>query len=248
MDHPSDQLLAGARLAQDEDGGIGRRDHLHLLENPPERRVLPDHPSVGEGEVDLFAEVRVLLLESPSQPVDLAEGPRVDDRDRRVLGDRPEPRELILPDRSPPEDRHDADGFPAEDERLSGEALDTLSPHPLGARQAPGRGIVQQKARTGRSDPTHLERPQRNAAEVAVDTRPVFARGRLRRPGARDQMEAPGLIGTLRSHPAGVAKVPGPQHPHVCQRNVGLPAEALDDTRQHPLLGTLPSDGEGNPL
>jgi len=234
VDRPGDELLAGARLAEDEDGGVGRRDHLHLGEDPPQGGALPDDPAVGQGEVDLLAQVRVLFLEPPSQPVDLREGPPVDDRDRRVLGDGPEPPELVLRDRGPPEDRQDANGLPAEDERLSGEALDALPPHPLGARPALGPRILQQKGRTGRSDPTHLGHSQRNAAEVPVETRPIFARGRARRAGARDQMETPRLVGTLRPHPARVADVPGAQHP--------------DDAGEHAFLGALARDSEGNRL
>src|SRR5207247_10489160 len=109
-----DELLAGARLAEDEDGGVGRRDRLRLGEDPPEGGALPDDPSVGQGEVDLLAQVRVLFLEPPSQPVDLREGPPVDDRDRRVLGDGPEPPELVLRARGPPEDPEAAKGRPAD--------------------------------------------------------------------------------------------------------------------------------------
>src|SRR5439155_23001119 len=98
VDRPGNELLAGARLAEDEDGGVGRRDHLDLWEHPPQRRALAGYGSEGPGEVDLLGEVLGLLLEPPSQPVDLHEGSPVDDRDRRLLGDGPEPLELVLRD------------------------------------------------------------------------------------------------------------------------------------------------------
>src|SRR5207244_4259135 len=181
-------------------------------------------------------------------PVDLRQGPSVDDRDRRVLGDGSEPPEFLLRDGGPPEDRQDTKGLSAEVERLSREAPDTLSPRPLRTLPALGRRVVQQKWRAGRPDPTYLEHSQRKAAEVPVETRPILAGGRLWRARTGGQVEAACLVGTLRSQPARVADVPGAQQPDPCEGDTGLLGETLDDAREHSLLGTLARDGEGNRL
>src|SRR5712692_9639185 len=44
MDGPSQQLLAGTRLAMDDDRAVGPADRLYLLERPPQGKALADDP------------------------------------------------------------------------------------------------------------------------------------------------------------------------------------------------------------
>ncbi len=60
-----DQLLAGAALADDEDGRLGRRDQAHLLEEDFHLRRAADDALEAETLVELLVELDDLLLELP---------------------------------------------------------------------------------------------------------------------------------------------------------------------------------------
>ncbi len=47
MDRPGHQLLAGAALAQDQDGRVDRGDDFPELDGLPDRRARTEHPTVG---------------------------------------------------------------------------------------------------------------------------------------------------------------------------------------------------------
>ena len=70
VDGASDQLLAGPRLAADEDVGVGPRRLLHQLERARHGRAAPDHVLEAERRLQLVPEVPVLDLEVP-----LTQGP-----------------------------------------------------------------------------------------------------------------------------------------------------------------------------
>src|SRR5262249_47601904 len=82
-----DQLLAGAGLAADEDGGAGGGDGLDLFQDPAEGgAVADDLPEVVLG-ADLLLQVEVLLGQPVFQLGDLPVGLRVLHGDRDLLGD-----------------------------------------------------------------------------------------------------------------------------------------------------------------
>ncbi len=64
MDGPGDQLLAGPRLARDQNGGVGRRDLPDVVEDGRQGRALPDDLLEVVNRLDLFLQVQVLLLEA----------------------------------------------------------------------------------------------------------------------------------------------------------------------------------------
>ena len=64
MDGAGDQLLAGARLAGDEHGGVGRRHAADLVEHGEQRGGSTDDLLEVVDRLDLFLQVEVLLLEA----------------------------------------------------------------------------------------------------------------------------------------------------------------------------------------
>ena len=71
MEEVGEQLLPGARLAQQQDGGIGRRDVLHLAQHPLQgRRVADDLARLRLGRL---AEIGVLGLELLLQARDVVQ-------------------------------------------------------------------------------------------------------------------------------------------------------------------------------
>jgi hypothetical protein len=82
-----DQLLACARLATDEHGGVGRGDDLDLLQHPAQRRVLADDlPEVVVG-ADLLYQVEILLGQPVFQFGDLFVSLKVLNRKRDLVRD-----------------------------------------------------------------------------------------------------------------------------------------------------------------
>ena len=88
VDRARDQLLAGARLAEDEHRRVGRRDGLHLVQRALQRgRVADDLLEVVVG-ADLLLEVDLLGRELVLERGDLLERERVLDREGHLLRDR----------------------------------------------------------------------------------------------------------------------------------------------------------------
>ena len=67
MDAACNQLLAGARLAHDQDGGAGRRDLLDLAEHRREGGALAHEILESLLRLDLFVQHDVLGLEPVAQ-------------------------------------------------------------------------------------------------------------------------------------------------------------------------------------
>ena len=63
MQRARDQLLAGARLAGDEDRGLGRRDLLHQLEDALHGQRLADDAVEAEAAAQLVAQLQVVAQE-----------------------------------------------------------------------------------------------------------------------------------------------------------------------------------------
>src|SRR5215470_6139691 len=61
-------------------------------------------------------------------------------------------------------------------------------------------------------------------------------------------MKAPGLIGALRAHRAGLADVPGAQEPDARERDAGLACEAVHDALEDGIGRAFARDGEGHHL
>ena len=87
VDGPSDQLLAGTRLAGDEDGGVGGRHLLDPPEHRQQRLAAPDHLREVVLAVDLLLQVGVLPLQAGRQCRDLLVGQHVLDRQRDLASD-----------------------------------------------------------------------------------------------------------------------------------------------------------------
>ena len=68
-----DQLLARARLARDQDGGVGAGDAIDFLQHREERAALPDHLVELVLGPDFLLQVHVLGLQAVLQALDLGE-------------------------------------------------------------------------------------------------------------------------------------------------------------------------------
>jgi hypothetical protein len=69
-----EQFLAGARLSEQQHGGIGRRHLLHLLERFPDRRARAEDCAGAEPLGCLLAQIRILRHELIAEVLDLTEG------------------------------------------------------------------------------------------------------------------------------------------------------------------------------
>jgi hypothetical protein len=63
MNLSREQLLAAARLAENENGRLGWSDKLDLRKQPAKRRTVAHNPAERECGVRLFTQVRVLVLQ-----------------------------------------------------------------------------------------------------------------------------------------------------------------------------------------
>ena len=70
-----DQLLAGARLAQQENRGAGRRHLLDLCQDTLEGLALADNAGVSVQRLHLLLQIDVLLLQLVAQVLHFVEGP-----------------------------------------------------------------------------------------------------------------------------------------------------------------------------
>ena len=121
---PCDELLAGTGLAREEHGGLHRRHLLHLPQDGPERRAFPDDafepPLLGY----LLLEIGVLHLEPVAIPLDLPVELGVPDRERSLVREDAQERELLGRDPAVGEEANRSQLLAPEFERKSGCALD----------------------------------------------------------------------------------------------------------------------------
>ena len=82
-----DQFLAGAGFALNQDGGIGGRGGLDLLQHVAQRGAGADDFAEAVLAADFFFEVNLFALDALAQGVDLFEGEGVFDGDGDVPGD-----------------------------------------------------------------------------------------------------------------------------------------------------------------
>ncbi|MOA60047.1 hypothetical protein D3C78_1848250 [compost metagenome] len=64
MDGTGDQFLAGTRLAMDQHAGISGSDYIDLLDNFQYWLALSDDFPVVVFDLNLFLQVRILILEA----------------------------------------------------------------------------------------------------------------------------------------------------------------------------------------
>ena len=69
---------------------------------------------------------------------------------------------------------------------------------------------------TGSADAAYLPDAQREASKMPIEPVPFRLIGYPRTPGTGDQVQARGLIRTLRPHPARITDVPGFSQPDAC--------------------------------
>jgi len=175
------------------------------------------------------------------QAVHLLEGARVGDGRGGVVGEGAQPAELLPRDVVAAEEGEHAQNPAAEHERLTAEADDALPLGPGGIRQPAGPlGDLEQERLAGRRDLAHLPHPDREPAEPTARGRPRLAPVEPRGAGARLEVQALLLVGTLRSHPAIAADVARPHEPDASQRHPRLAGEVADDLRQHQRGGERP--------
>ena len=87
MQGAGDQLLARARLASNEDGGVGRRDRLDLLQHPAQRSAVADDVAEIVLGADLLLQVGILLGKLVLERLNLLEGLGVLERHGHLVGD-----------------------------------------------------------------------------------------------------------------------------------------------------------------
>ncbi len=69
VNRPGHQFLAGARLAQDQDVGVGVGHLLDLLQGEPQRRTLANQLLEADGALDFLAEIDVFRGEPLAEPL-----------------------------------------------------------------------------------------------------------------------------------------------------------------------------------
>ena len=87
MNSTCDEFLAGARLAKNQDGGVGRGDGLDLLQDPAESGAFADDLSEVVLGANLLLQVDFLLLQLVFQRLDLIEGQGVLHGHGHLVGD-----------------------------------------------------------------------------------------------------------------------------------------------------------------
>jgi hypothetical protein len=86
VDGAGEEFLAGARFAEEEDGGASGSGELDLGESSLERRTLTDNFLEIEFTANFFLEVELLFRELVFQSLDFLEGQRVFDGDGDLRG------------------------------------------------------------------------------------------------------------------------------------------------------------------
>ena len=87
MQGPGDELLARARLASNEDRGIGTRNRLHFLQHSTQRTTVSDDVAEIVLGADLLLQVGILLGNLVFERLNLLEGLGVLERDGHLVGD-----------------------------------------------------------------------------------------------------------------------------------------------------------------
>src|SRR5215470_7978898 len=90
-----DQLLPGASLSVNQNGGIGGRDRLDLLQDPAQRLAPADDLLEFQLASDFVFEIQLLLSQLILQVRDFAKDPCIFDGNRDLAGDLREKREFV---------------------------------------------------------------------------------------------------------------------------------------------------------
>src|SRR5262245_12703289 len=140
------------------------------------RQVCLRLPEMIPFQLDLLAKTSHVL-----------EGAGIGKSDRRLIGKRSEPLELLVIDMVPTEYGEHAQDLALEDQRLTGKCHDSFGARPLwsGNRRVPWEIFCDEHRRPGPADMADLPHVQRNTAEVSGKPGPVCARVVGGLPGAR---------------------------------------------------------------
>src|ERR1700722_5915424 len=132
MDGAGHQFLADAGLAQNKYGSICWRDHFNLLEDAADSGAAAQNFDSAGSVLNLLTQIGILGLETLTQPINLIESARIGDRRRRRRGKDAQPFELICLEQHATENGDHAQHLAAIEQRLAGEAQDSLLPRPFG--------------------------------------------------------------------------------------------------------------------
>src|SRR5262249_3493885 len=158
-----------------------------------------------------------LKLDLLAQTGHFLEGSRIGKSDRGLVGERPEPLELLLIDVGPTEYGEDAQGLALEDQRLTGKCHDSFGTGPLrtGNRRIPSQVFCDEHWRPAPADTANLPHVQRDPGAVSGQSgqtcgaaahwppAPISAGAVDGPPGARPQVQALPLVWALGSHGTG---------------------------------------------
>ena len=139
VDGPRDQLLAGAGLAGDQDGGVGRRDLLDPAQHRQQRLAAAHHLGEVVLAVDLLLQVGVLVLQPRRQRPDLLVGQHVLDGDGDLAGHLLQERDVGLGVLADPRAGH---GQRADAARAYHQRHDRERAHAVGDRLGLGRILL----------------------------------------------------------------------------------------------------------
>jgi hypothetical protein len=101
MNFMSDQFLAGAGLAKNQDGGIGGGDEVYLIDDLLQGRALADEITECLGFHDLFLKICVLLFESRFELADFLEGPGIGNGAAGIIRENTDPHAGLIGDINP---------------------------------------------------------------------------------------------------------------------------------------------------
>lgn len=87
MDRPGHDALAGAGLAGQEHGGVGRGDRQHEIQNLHKSRTLSDDRAYPLTPLDFIDQILVLLSKLLAQSLDWLVRPHLFDRERDLRRD-----------------------------------------------------------------------------------------------------------------------------------------------------------------
>ncbi len=160
-----------------------------------------------------------------------------------MIGKHVEPLELLVFQGGSRKDTQYAENLAAEDERVTGKAADRFARDPARIRlpSSIASDLAEENGGPRCADVTDLPRVQRNAPEIAGESRPVF-RAVQRSTGTRDEVKTPGSIRTLLTERATRADIASIEEPHARKRESFIDEaadEALENRVEGSLLGNL---------
>ncbi len=234
MNGLGDELLARARFARDQDGGVGGGHQVDLPLHVVDGRARADDGGELVVRRHDLSEVLVLSLQSPLQAGDLVERAGARDRGRRMVGQHPKDVDRRLGEADTYEDPQHAEHVLSVEERLSPEALNVLIADPVRAGHVRIRRRVRHDDGSAlRDHRADLEGANGDAAEGAHQLSIELHRATAGTQGARREMK------TLLAGEAHVriaadgARIAWPEQPDAGERDaLGALGHPADDERK----------------